>query len=743
MSTAFRLAVGWIVVLCCSQQGHTETSSGKQYEELVVSGQQEEGLHGQFRTGQSGVSLSGDELRLEISNTLGETLASQPGVHNATFGPSVGLPVLRGLSGVRVRIIEDGIGSWDASSLSPDHAVAIEPVLAERIEVLQGASSIEFGNAAVGGVVHVDTQRIPFKKTGQAHSGALEWRKELLNDHAQTTTAAKFNAENERFGFHVDAYDRSHDDVEIPGCAIDVDQVNRQFGFDASQSNTCGYIANSDAEASGYSVGVALTEERWYIGASARSMEYNYGIPPGSHTEPRDSGHDHGGGEGGDPLIRIDLEQQRVDVRAGYHFDHAVFQRAELLIANVDYEHLEAENGAAGTHFVNDVTEAKLSLEHSFADDIEGVIGLQVIDRYFAATGSENFVPPSDVTGFGVYLMEKWQQGAWTFQVGGRFDATEIHQRELSAPLRPDNRQFIHDAIDYKTSSFQGGVVYAPSEQHQWTAALGRHQRAPDVHELLSLGPHLATRSFDLGLLLRSEGEIPDAEIFNSLEFGWDWFHALGSTRVRVFRSDVDGFIYQDNTGIFYDLAEQLFRNNCVRLAECLPVYEYRQDDAVLQGGEIQWLWPEIPLAHGALQINWFADYVEGRLEGVMDGGSVGNTSGNGSGASAAKNTDIPRMPPWRLGSGVEWSSLQWLLDVTVTYVAEQNNPGAFETETESYLKVDASVHYRPFGRLENASIFFKAKNLSDQEIRNATSFIRNFAPEPGRSLELGLRWEW
>ncbi|WP_299945322.1 TonB-dependent receptor [uncultured Microbulbifer sp.] len=731
MLKAFRQVAGWFVVLAITQPGLAEDPEDKEHkeiEEVIVSGQKEQGAHDQFRTGQSGVILAGDELRLEISNTLGETLANQPGVHNATFGPSVGLPVLRGLSGVRVRIIEDGIGSWDASSLSPDHAVAIEPLLAERIEILQGASSIEFGNAAVGGVVHVDTQRIPFTKSGQSHSGAIEWRTELINDHAQTTTAAKFNIENERFGFHIDGYNRNHDDVEIPACAIDVVQVNRQLGFDASQSNTCGYIANSDAEAKGYSIGAALTEEHWYIGASARNMKYDYGIPPGSHTEPRDSGHNHGAGEDGDPLIRIDLEQQRYDFRGGYRFQQNVLQQLELQIATVNYEHFEMESGFSGTHFVNDVTEAKLSLEHNLAAGFEGVIGIQAIDRYFSSTGDENFVPPSDVTSFGIYLVEKWQHGAWTFQAGGRFDITEIRQLELTAPLRPNNYQLMHAPMEYKTGSFQLGVDYE-LENHQWFAALGRHQRTPDVHEFLSLGPHLATRSFDLGLLLRSDGNIPDPELFNSLELGWDWSHGLGSTQIRLFRSEVDGFIYQNNTGIFYDLAEQLFRINCVRLAECLPVYEYQQNDAVIQGGEVQWFWPGVSVARGTLQVDWFVDYVEGHLEGA--------------GGSGTGNEDIPRMPPWRLGAGAEWSSMQWLFDITATYVAAQNNPGAFETETDSYLEVNASLHYKLTGWLDNASVFLKGMNLSDQEIHNATSFIRNFAPEPGRSLELGLSWEW
>ena len=590
------------------------------YEEMVVTGEHRNEDVERFRTGQTGVLLSGDELRLQISNTLGETLATQPGVHNASFGPSVGLPVLRGLSGVRVRVIEDGIGSWDASSLSPDHAIAIEPALAESIAVLQGASTIEFGNSAVGGVVAVDTQRIPIKKIGQPMTGSIELRQELINDHQQTTTAGKFNAESESLGFHVDGFQRSHNDVEISGCAIDTEKVNEQFGFDASQSNTCGYIANSDAESSGFAVGTAITRQDWHVGISVREIDNEYGIPPGSHTEPRDGGahlHVVGEQEEGDPLIRIDMEQQRVDLSAGYHFNQQYLKRLEVLVAQSDYEHTEAENGFAGTEFENDVTEAKLRLEHSLFDASEGVAGIQIIDRYFAATGSENFVPPSDIDGYGIYLLEKWQLSQWTLQAGVRADRIEIRQRELTAPLRPDNRQFNYDSISYDTSSFQLGLAYAFNKKHNFSASLGRHQRAPEVQELLSLGPHLATRSFDMGLLIRSKGKIPDAELFQTLDFSWEWKHLWGDTRWNLFYSEVSDFIYQANTGIFYDLAEQSFRANCVRLAECLPVYEYSQSDARLQGFEWQWQLPAWSLGVGEFGVDLFADYVKGTLHWV------------------------------------------------------------------------------------------------------------------------------
>lgn len=699
------------------------------YEEVKVTGKKETSDRERFRTGQSGVSLEGDELRLQVSNTLGESLVNLPGIHNASFGPSVGLPVLRGLSGVRVRIIEDDIGSWDASSLSPDHAIAIEPVLAERIEVLRGASTIEYGNAAVGGVVAVDTQRIPLSKTGNPLSGSVELRKELFNEHYQETTAAKVNAETESLGIHVDGFKRSHDNVSIPGCAIDVEKVFEQYGFDASDSNTCGYIANSDSDADGFSLGTAITKEKWYLGTSYREVNNNYGIPPGSHN------HNHGD-DLGEPLVRIDLEQRRFDVSAGYIPKSDYLTRVELLIAKSDYEHLEAENALSGTTFVNDVTEAKFRLEHSLSENIEGVAGIQVIDRYFAATGEENFIPPADVEAYGVFLLEKFNSGNWTYQAGMRFDRVEITQLEPASLIVGETQARFYSPIDYKTGSFQLAASYTASDRHALSVSLGRHQRVPDIHELLAYGAHLATNSYDVGLLITLDNDDPrpEAELYHSLDVNWTWQNGWGHSNLQVFYSDVSDFIYQSNSGFFFDLDAEIPRGNCVRLEECLPIYNYNQSDAILHGYEWQWRFPVQAFVGGELQFELFTDYVKGRLTTKPEDQLTLNQD---------SYKAIPRMPPRRYGVVVHWVHSDWLVDLRWTRLGKQDKPGAFETTTSDYMRVDASVHYVIPGTGGSGTVFLKGKNLTDEVIRSSTSFIRNFAPEPGRSIEFGLRWAW
>ncbi len=698
------------------------------YEEVIVTSRK----HAQkFRTAQHSIELSGDDLRLQISNTLGETLSMQPGVHNASFGPSVGLPVLRGMSGVRVRILEDGIGTWDASALSPDHANAIEPVLAERIQVLHGASTIQFGSAAIGGVVAVDTQRIPIEKTGHPITASIETRKEWNNNHGQLTSAGKIGFENKHFGLHIDSFKRKHDTVSIANCAIDTQAVIAQFGFDANQSNTCGHVANSDANAQGFSVGNAFTGPRGYIGTSIRQLDYEYGIPPGSHTEPRDTNHHNhatpnSDEEQGDPLIRIDMEQRRYDIAAGLSLNNKTWSKLELRAADINYEHRESENNAPGTLFKNNVTEAKLQAHHQLYKNWQGIAGIQAINRHFSATGLENFIPPSKVNSYGLFIVESTTKDAWTIQIGARYDYNRIEQKALTAKLRPNNLQLLHTPIYHQTFSFQLSGDYKLNDFHQFGLSVGRSQRAPDVQEVFSLGPHLATRSYDIGLLIRGSNlqssTTPEAETFNHAEISWQWHQRWGKQQLQLFYNAIDDFIYQRNTGIFYDLAEQLFRNNCVRLAECLPVYEYTQENASLAGFEWQWTMPEWQTPIGFWQLRLFSDYVRGRLD-----------DGN----------DIPRMPAWRYGLEAEWWHGNWFANMHTTHITPQNKPGEFETKTSSHTQINGSLNYRFSWNKSSGVLFLRCKNLTNENIRSATSFIRNFSPEPGRSIEAGLRWDW
>ena len=695
--------------------------SAPDVEELEVIGQREATPKA---VGQATGELSGDELRMKLSRTLGETIASEPGVHNASFGPGGGLPVLRGLSGIRVRASEGGIGAWDASAMSPDHASTIEAVLADRIEIVRGPATLRNGSGAIGGVVNVVTNRIhetPFEEQALA---SFETRYETLN-HNQRTAAGKLDLKMSNFVFHVDGFARDQADVQIPGVAIDETAVAEQFFFDAGQDNTTGFISNTDARSTGGAAGVTYVTERGYVGVAISDLNNAYGIPPGAHTEPDDS-HDHGtdgGGIEGSPDIRIDLDQTRMDLRAGLSLHRGPLQSLALQVGDIDYEHFEAEGTFVGNLFQSDTTEGRLTLEHKpLSENHSGEVGVHYVDRYFAAVGLESFVPPSDTESVGVFVIERYNTDAWSFEAGLRAENVRVEQLEPTAPLRPTLTQFMHDPIEYNLHSASVGAQWKASDAHTFSLLVGRSARAPEVQELMALGPHLATRSYSIGALIRGDQGL-EPETFDTLDLGWEHTGRFGDVKIEAFYTAASDFVYQENTGIFFDLAEQFFRFNCARIEECMPVYEYTQAEATMHGLEWQWRMPRWTSTRGEVGVRVFGDFVRGRLD---DG------------------EDLPRMPPMRVGVGVDWSARRWSGDLRVTHVDAQDRPGLNETPTDSYVSMAGSLSYSVTGSsLGNYLFFVRGKNLLDEEIRNAASFLRNFAPEPGRSIEVGLRFDY
>ncbi|MEL7449723.1 MAG: TonB-dependent receptor [Pseudomonadota bacterium] len=693
---------------------------------MVITAERE--IAGTQRLGQPGEILSGEELRMKLSSTLGDTISQQSGVHNASYGPSVGLPVLRGLSGVRVRASEGGIGAWDASALSPDHASTVEAVLAESIEIVRGPSTLRYGSGAIGGVVNVETGRIKKTLPEEQLELSFETRYEFLNSHHQQTTAGKLDLKLDRVVLHLDGFVRENDNVDIPGNAIDEQAVAEQFFFDAGQDNTSGYIANTDAAAHSGAAGITYLADNGYIGLSVSTLDNEYGIPPGAHTEPAD-GHAHGDlGPGfvinGSPDVRVDMAQTRYDMKTGWSFDDGGLSGIELMVGHVDYEHteFEVEFPESGTLFESEVDEARLEVSHAEWLGLTGEVGVHAMQRYFAAVGRESFVPPSDTEMVGLYLVERLKKNSWSLEVGGRTEMSRLEQLGPTAALRPTFTRFMHSPIEYNLNSFFAAGEYSPSEAHTFTLLVGRSARAPDVQELIALGPHLATRTYSIGALIRGDDMLAP-ETFDSIDLGWRFTSVLGELHLEAFRTDAKDFIYQQNTGVFYDLAEEFFRFNCARIEECMPVYEYVQEDATMTGLEMRWQLPTLTVGTSDLGFELFGDYVRGKLD-------------NGE--------DIPRMPPLRAGVAFNLTGSAWAWDLRVAHATAQDHPGINETGTGSYTDVSGSVRYALAGPADgNLLVFLRGRNLLDEEIRSATSFLRNFAPEPGRSVEAGIRYDF
>ncbi|HOY22536.1 MAG TPA: TonB-dependent receptor [Cellvibrio sp.] len=608
--------------------------------------------------------LSGDDLQNASASTLGETLNGQLGVSSASFGPGVGLPIIRGQSDNRVKVMQDSVGSMDASAASPDHAVTLEPLLANKIEVLRGPAALRYGSGAIGGVVNVLDNRIPSELpdaiTGgaKALSGGIELRNASANN--ETVGVGSLNAAAGDFAFHIDGVKRKSDDMEIPGYA----EKSPQDLASASK----GFIANTDAESTSGTLGVSYISGEDFIGMSVNTLNNNYGVPPD-----------------GDEYVRIDMHQTRYDLKGELNNPFNGFQRISARLGHNDYEHTEMENGEAGTKFTNDAYEGRIELIHNpldfFTLEWNGALGLQVAESTFAAIGEEAFIPKSDISNLGFFIVEETKRGNWSYEIGARVDSQTISPEAGSS--------ISHDSLNLSATT-----SWHFSQTQQFSLGLAQSQRAPSIEELFANGPHPATGSFLIG------DEKLNEETSTNLELGYHWHGDKIQFSSNLFYNQIKDFIYAENLN---------------EIIDDLNGYQYTQANATFKGFET-----ELKIQfHRQSNLRIFSDSVRATLD---DGG------------------DLPRITPTRVGGSLDVNLNQWSANISATHAAKQDHAGHDESETDSYNRLDARVDYTFSNAGANYTLFAKASNLTNADIRNASSYLRDIAPEAGRSVQLGVR---
>ncbi|MFT5099372.1 MAG: iron complex outermembrane receptor protein, partial [Planctomycetaceae bacterium] len=340
--------------------------------------------------------LSGEELRREAANSLGETLDSQPGVHSASFGPGVGQPVIRGQSGKRVQVLQNSVFVSDAANLSPDHSNGIEPLLADSIEVVRGPATLLYGSGAIGGVVNVIDQRIP---TRLFERPEVIFEQSHLNVSDENKTLLSANASVGSIAVHADLYSRRNNNVDIPGAAVDLDRLEAlealaglQHEEDEDEPSRQGFIDNSFGEGKGGTFGISWVREQGFIGLSYNRFESEYGLPGGAHGHEEHEGEEEEEEEEG-VAVRLALEQERYDLKADHHFDSGYVSEVRFHLGYTDYEHseLEIENGIKelGTRFLNQGFDSRISLTTRERSNWQGVWGMQMNSTEFSASGEE------------------------------------------------------------------------------------------------------------------------------------------------------------------------------------------------------------------------------------------------------------------------------------------------------------------------------------------------------------------
>ena len=663
--------------------------------------------------------LADEELQREAASTLGETLQNEVGISSSSFGSGVGNPIIRGLGGKRVEILQNSSTVGDASDISPDHAVASEALLADRIEILRGPATLRFGPGAIGGVVNVIDNRIhtvPFEGV----EGALETRYSSNGD--AKATLGRIDAGYSGFNLHVDAVTRDSNTISIPGSAHSDAAMD-----DEAESN--GTMENSDSRADSFSAGLSWVADDVVIGFSYSKLDSNYGLPPASHNheEHDEHGEDHEGeehSEESEEFVRIDMQQESYQTKLLFTDLGDFLGQLDVDYAYTDYQHTELElefepDTGAGTVMIGSLIE---SLSHNLRAELthneylgwRGAWGLQISDRDFGASGEEAFIPSSETFSHGVYWLEETELALGNLELGLRFD-----QQEISLP----GQQIDHSTVNAGASWF-----FPINQQQRLSLVLSHSERAPAAEELLSNGVHIATNSFEIGQSNLGK------ESANSLEITWvfrDPDNSPFNARVSAYHNQFQRYIYLQDSGLAFshdleeaglegidacsaDLAD--FDNSAEELAESVGCFTYQQRDASFSGIELETSWSLSDTQRVELQ----GDIVRGRFD-------------------QGANRDIPRLPPAKVRASWVYENDHWHAAINLTHATAQTRAGQNQLPTDRYTKLDGSLSYQQ----DNWSIFLKGQNLTDQTVRNATSFLRDIAPEAGRNLTVGVRYRF
>src|SRR5688572_7471771 len=549
-------------VLACALARHVQAQDHEDTDEIIVTGVPRDRAAGEIA--QSVTVVASDELDRVRAATLGETLATQLGVSSSQFGAGASRPIIRGLAGPRVLMLEDGIDTMDAATLSDDHAVTVEPLAADQIEIFRGPTTLLYGSGAVGGVVNTVTTRIPAAAPEDGLEGAFEARGDTVA--AARGAAVRLDGGGGKLAWHFDAGRRDSDDYEIPGFAhADLEAAT------AGPDDAFGVLPNSAAESKSAAFGASWLGDSGFVGASLNAFDTLYGIP--SHT------HAHDGEEG----VRIDLKQRRFDARGGWDGLAGAVEGVDVRFGITDYEHAELEADAVGTLFTNDAVELRVELRHRPIGSWTGAFGVQLGEREFAAIGDEAFVPPVDTSTTGVFLVEQLDASAWELSFGGRVES-QTHTPSNSLPR-----------FDDTASSFSFGGVRSFAEGYAFVASAALSQRLPVAEELYSDGPHLASGIVQIGDASLNE------ETARHLDLGVRGDVTRLEWSVTAFHTEYDDFIYLADTGNLDPVEE-------------VPVFVYTQADADFSGVETEVFVPLFDTDKSELDLRLFADYVRGKL---------------------------------------------------------------------------------------------------------------------------------
>lgn len=635
--------------------------------------------------------LDGRELFLRREATLGETLDRLPGVSSTAFGPNASRPVIRGLDGDRVRLLQNGVGVSDASSLSFDHAVSVDPLLVERVEVVRGPAALLYGGTAIGGVVNTLDNRIPLAPVSGV-GGRAEARFGGAAD--ERGGAALLEAGNGRVALHADGYTRRTDDLRIAGRAVS-SRLRAAGGAEDFLLDADGRQPNSSAESHGGGLGVATHWDGGRAGVSWGLFDSDYGTVA-------------------EEAVRIDMRSRRWDVVAELDDPAPAVSGVKFKFGRTDYQHAELEDGEVGTTFLSDSHEARVELNHAQFGLFTGMVGVQLHDTDFSALGDEAFVPGTRSRSRALFVFEEARLGAWKLDLGGRLERASVRSEGGGARFGAAQDK------DFTPVSVALGALYSFTPNLALAANLSHSERAPTFYELFANGPHVATGVYELG------DDVLAKERSNALDLALRWRRGPHSASVGVFHSRFGNYLALASSG-----------NSRGADGELNPVDGDGDGVADGSGEEIlpEFAYQGVPAALSGFE-------AEGRFR-LLERGATLDLELRGD-YTRAKRRDtgepLPRIPPLRVGAALDYRLEGFGARLEVNHARRQNRVGDNELPTDGYTLANAALFYRfgPAGQRWEA--FLRANNLFDREARNHVSFLKDIAPLPGRGVLAGVR---
>lgn len=498
--------------------------------------------------------LQGDDLRRQREASLGDTLFHELGVTSSSFGPAAGRPIIRGLDGPRIRVLEGGIGTLDISTLSPDHMVTTESLNASQIEILRGPATLLYGSGASGGVVNVVTERIP-NRLFKSPTGNFELRGNSATD--ERSGAFNVTGSTGQTSWNVDGFKRKTGDYDTPA----------------------GAVGNSAIDSDGLSIGGAFIGKRGFVGASVSQLESLYGIPGTDGT-------------------KIDLKQRRYDIAGELDDPFRGFKRLKVRMGYNDYKHAEIEgSGEIGTRFNNQGFESRVELLHAPAANWQGVLGVQLQDRNFSALGEEAIVPATKSRSTGLFLVEERNWARWRLELGGRAERATQNPLDSANPSRAFNL--------YSASA---GVLWKFMDGYGLGLSATQGQRAPATEELYSDGPHTATRTFQTG------NNALTKETANNIDLSLHKTAGAVKWKVNVFHNRISDYIFERSADTDGDgVADRVNDTGAPDPSGEYLVQNVAQTGARFYGAEAEAIFTLLP---GTLDLRLFTDTVRGKLDG-------------------------------------------------------------------------------------------------------------------------------